>query len=54
MQMKTAPTHCIQPLTERIVREVVCGLSLEGSSRADLLKSIYVATERVASKAEVA
>src|SRR6201982_2530470 len=32
--------HFIQPLKERIVREVGYGLSLEGSSSADLLKSM--------------
>jgi len=31
--------HFIQPLKERIVREVGCGLSLEGTSSADLVKS---------------
>ena len=31
--------HFIQPLKERIVREVGYGLSLEGSSSADLVKS---------------
>jgi hypothetical protein len=31
--------HFIQPLKERIVREVGYGLSLEGASSADLLKS---------------
>ena len=32
--------HCIQPLKERIVREVGYGLSLEGASAADLVKSM--------------
>ena len=31
--------HFIQPLKERIVREVGYGLSLEGASSADLVKS---------------
>jgi hypothetical protein len=31
--------HFIQPLKERIVREVGYGLSLEGASAADLVKS---------------
>jgi hypothetical protein len=31
--------HFIQPLKERIVREVGYGLSLEGASSADLAKS---------------
>jgi enoyl-CoA hydratase/carnithine racemase len=33
-------THFIQPLKERIVREVGYGLSLEGASAADLVKSM--------------
>jgi hypothetical protein len=45
---KTAPevtrrntrAHLIQPLKERIVREVGYGLSLEGASAADLVKSM--------------
>jgi enoyl-CoA hydratase/carnithine racemase len=32
--------HFIQPLKERIVREVGYGLSLEGASAADLIKSV--------------
>ena len=32
--------HFIQPLKERIVREVGYGLSLEGASAADLVKSM--------------
>jgi hypothetical protein len=36
--------HFIQPLKERIVREVGYGLSLEGASAADLVKSMQ-ATE---------
>lgn len=31
--------HFIQPLKERLVREVGYGLSLEGASAADLVKS---------------
>jgi hypothetical protein len=31
--------HFIQPLKERIIREVGYGLSLEGASAADLVKS---------------
>ena len=34
--------HFIQPLKERIVREVGYGLSLEGASAADLVKSMQV------------
>jgi enoyl-CoA hydratase/carnithine racemase len=33
--------HFIQPLKERIVREVGYGLSLEGASAADLVKSVH-------------
>ena len=32
--------HFIQPLKERIVREVGYGLSLEGASSADLVRSM--------------
>ena len=32
--------HFIQPLKERLVREVGYGLSLEGASAADLMKSM--------------
>jgi enoyl-CoA hydratase/carnithine racemase len=39
--------HFIQPLKERIVREVGCGLSLEGASAADLVKSMQAKTELV-------
>ncbi len=38
--------HFIQPLKERIVREVGYGLSLEGASAADLVKSMKVKAER--------
>ena len=46
--------HFIQPLKERIVREVGYGLSLEGASAADLVKSMKAKTERPASPAKVA
>src|SRR5467141_731407 len=46
--------HFIQPLKERIVREVGYGLSLEGASAADLVKSMQVKSERVAQKGKVA
>src|ERR1700752_2145625 len=36
--------HFIQPLKERIVREVGYGMSLEGASAADLVKSIELQT----------
>jgi enoyl-CoA hydratase/carnithine racemase len=42
--------HFIQPLKERIVREVGYGLSLEGASAADLVKSMQAKSERVAQK----
>src|SRR5882724_5444740 len=46
--------HFVQPLKERIVREVGYGLSLEGASAADLVKSMQPKTERVAEKGRVA
>src|ERR1700693_1923938 len=44
----------IQPLKERIVREVGYGLSLEGASSADLVKSMRAKNESVARKGKVA
>src|SRR5256885_1344794 len=38
--------HFIQPLKERIVREVGYGLSLEGASAADLVKSMSPLSEK--------
>jgi enoyl-CoA hydratase/carnithine racemase len=46
--------HFIQPLKERIVREVGYGLSLEGASAADLVKSKRAKGEAVASTGKVA
>ena len=46
--------HFIQPLKERIVREVGYGLSLEGASAADLVKSMQTKTEPAAQKGKVA
>ncbi len=46
--------HFIQPLKERIVREVGYGLSLEGASAADLVKSMQAKTEPVAQKGRAA
>jgi enoyl-CoA hydratase/carnithine racemase len=46
--------HFIQPLKERIVHEVGYGLSLEGASAADLIKSMQAKTERVTKKGKVA
>jgi len=40
--------HFIQPLKERIVREVGYGLSLEGASAADLVKSVQANSEPAA------
>jgi enoyl-CoA hydratase/carnithine racemase len=37
--------HFIQPLKERIVREVGYGLALEGASAADLVKSMHAETK---------
>jgi enoyl-CoA hydratase/carnithine racemase len=42
--------HFIQPLKERIVREVGYGLSLEGASAADLVKSMQTRREIAARK----
>jgi hypothetical protein len=39
--------HFIQPLKERVVREVGYGLSLEGASSADLVKSKQIKSEPV-------
>jgi enoyl-CoA hydratase/carnithine racemase len=46
--------HFIQPLKERIVREVGYGLSLEGASSADLVKSMRAKGESVARREKVA
>src|ERR1700757_4074378 len=46
--------HFIQPLKERMVREVGYGLSLEGASAADLVKSMQAKGEAVARKGKVA
>jgi enoyl-CoA hydratase/carnithine racemase len=45
--------HFIQPLKERLVREVGYGLSLEGASAADLVKSMQANSEPAAATAEV-
>jgi enoyl-CoA hydratase/carnithine racemase len=42
--------HFIQPLKDRIVREVGYGLSLEGASAADLMKSMQAKSQAVARK----
>ncbi|HVR26044.1 MAG TPA: enoyl-CoA hydratase/isomerase family protein [Candidatus Polarisedimenticolia bacterium] len=46
--------HFIQPLKKRIVREVGYGLSLEGASAADLVKTMRAQNEPVAQKGKVA
>jgi enoyl-CoA hydratase/carnithine racemase len=46
--------HFIQPLKERIVREVGYGLSLEGASAADLVKSMHANVNREGATAQVA
>ncbi len=40
VQRRNTRAHFIQPLKERIVPEVGYGLSLEGASAADLVKSM--------------
>src|SRR5207245_6802734 len=46
--------HFVQPLKERIVREVGYGLSLEGASSAALVKSMQAKSEPVARKGKSA
>ncbi len=46
--------HFIQPLKERIVREVGYGLSVEGASAADLIKSMQAKSDPVARKGKSA
>src|SRR4029077_13720330 len=46
--------HFIQPLKERIVREVGYGLSLEGASAADLVKSMQGEAATVLDKGKIA
>jgi enoyl-CoA hydratase/carnithine racemase len=46
--------HFIRPLKERIVREVGYGLSLEGTSAADLVKSMQAKAEPAARKGKSA
>jgi enoyl-CoA hydratase/carnithine racemase len=46
--------HFIQPLKERIVREIGYGLSLEGASAVDLVKSMQAKAEPLAEKGKVA
>jgi enoyl-CoA hydratase/carnithine racemase len=46
--------HFIQPLKERLVREVGYGLSLEGASAADLVKTMQANAKSRGSTAEVA
>ena len=51
---RNSRVHFIYPLKERIVREVGYGLSLEGTSAADLVKSMQAKTEPAAQKGMVA
>src|SRR5579871_3363396 len=46
--------HFVQPLKERIVREVGYGLSLEGASSADLVKSMRAKSEPIGRREKVA
>ena len=46
--------HFIHPLRERLVREVGYGLSLEGASAADLVKTMQGKSESVAQKSKSA
>ena len=46
--------HFMQPLKERIVREAGYGLSLEGASAADIVKSMQAKSEPVAWKGKSA
>jgi enoyl-CoA hydratase/carnithine racemase len=46
--------HFIQPLKERIVREVGYGLALEGASAADLVKSMTAQSQTMGDKGGVA
>ena len=46
--------HFIQPLKERIVRDVGYGLSLEGASAADLVKSMQAEAQPITEKGKVA
>lgn len=46
--------HFIQPLKERLVREVGYGLSLEGASAADLVKTMQANANNQGATAEVA
>ena len=46
--------HFIHPLKERIVREVGYGLSLEGASAADLVKSMQAQNEAATKRGKVA
>jgi hypothetical protein len=46
--------HFIQPLKDRIVREIGYGLSVEGPSAADLVKSMQAQSESVTQKGKSA
>ena len=51
---RTTRMPCMQPLQERIVRDVGDGLALEGASAADLVTSMPAKSEPVARKGHVA
>jgi enoyl-CoA hydratase/carnithine racemase len=51
---RSTRVHFMQPLKERIVREVDYGLSLEGASAADLVKSMQAKSAPLAEKGKVA
>ena len=52
--LRNTRSHFIQPLKERILREVGYGLSLKGASAADLVKWMETKTEPVAEKGGLA
>lgn len=52
--LRNTRVHFIQPLKERIVREVGYGLSLEGASSADLVKSMRAKSEPAAQRKKTA
>jgi hypothetical protein len=54
MMRRNTRMHVMQPLQERIVREVGDGLSLAGASAADLVISMQGKSDPVARKGHVA
>jgi len=51
---RTTRMHVMQPLQERIVRDVGDGLALEGALAANLVTSMQAKSEPVARKGHVA